>query len=380
MKFPIWRTTLDVFDFCWRERRLLLRFGLPPLALTILVTSAAMYAGLMGDQPSATFIGLAAAFQLLISAPVTVTWYRIVVVGESEASNRALFRLERREWRLIGWQIAVLIGIVCIAIISGLLTGLLARFGGDGSSLWLTAVNVVWTVGWVLTLILLAMRFSMIMALVAMDQPIHLKTISRMAHGLTWRLLACTILLALGGLAVGLLFKLAGFVAGAMAAMAADSPMARFLEYFTLLGDNIVRFLTMIFAATLFGFVYKMLAAQTLGCLEEPEIAKPRAPAVRKSRAINAGIWLYLWLSGIFVPAIVPEGSDYWTEKAKQLFQFGPFDDIPRLLGRGVWFFLPWLIIHLSLVRKNGRLRLPLHLNRFRATALRKSPKGRRPW
>lgn len=358
MKFPVWRTTGDVFEFCWRERRLLLRFGLPPLALSIFLTFAATYAGLIGDQPSPTYIGLAAALQMLIYAPVTVTWYRITVVGESEAGNRALFSLQRREWRLIGWQIVILIGIICIAIVGGLLTGALAHLGGDGSSLWLTVINAVWTAGWFLTLLLIAMRFSMVMALIAMDQPVHLRTIWLMTGGISWRLLACTILLALGGIAIGVLFKLAGIFAGAVAAMTADSPMATFLKYFGLLGDNIVSFLTLIFAATLFGFVYKMLAAQTAGTRGEAPIAEPSAPAssgtsgTGKARTINAAIWLYLWLSGILVPSIVPEGGDFWAVKAKQLFQFGPFDDIPRLLGRGVWFFLPWLIIHLSLGKK----------------------------
>ena len=66
------------------------------------------------------------------------------------------------------------------------------------------------------------------------------------------------------------------------------------------------------------------------------------------ARLINAAIWLYLWLSRVMTPSIVPAADeDFWAAKAHQLVEFGPFDDIPRLLGRGLlplilWAFIDW--------------------------------------
>lgn len=68
------------------------------------------------------------------------------------------------------------------------------------------------------------------------------------------------------------------------------------------------------------------------------------------ARTINAVVWLYLWLSRGCTPVTdIPEGSSFWAEKSKQFFEFGPFDDIAMLLGRGVFFLIPWLGIHLML-------------------------------
>lgn len=67
-------------------------------------------------------------------------------------------------------------------------------------------------------------------------------------------------------------------------------------------------------------------------------------------RRVNAVIWLYLWLCRACTPVgIVPDGSNFGTEKLKQFVEFGPFDDPVRLLGRGVVLLIPFLIIHFML-------------------------------
>ena len=51
-----------------------------------------------------------------------------------------------------------------------------------------------------------------------------------------------------------------------------------------------------------------------------------------RARIVNVLVWLYVWLSQILLP--VMNRSDFAQAKIEQLFRFGPFDDLPRLLGR----------------------------------------------
>jgi hypothetical protein len=60
-------------------------------------------------------------------------------------------------------------------------------------------------------------------------------------------------------------------------------------------------------------------------------------------RVANAVFWLYVWLSNVLTPAA--PSHDFWAAKAMQLAQFGPFDDIPALLGRAVIPAILWAVI-----------------------------------
>ena len=53
-------------------------------------------------------------------------------------------------------------------------------------------------------------------------------------------------------------------------------------------------------------------------------------------------VWCWVALSNLLAP--VESQGDFWIEKGKQLFQLGPVDDVPRLLGRAVIPLLLWLL------------------------------------
>ena len=68
-------------------------------------------------------------------------------------------------------------------------------------------------------------------------------------------------------------------------------------------------------------------------------------------RILNTMVWCGVALSNILAP-VVTEG-DFWIEKGRQLFQLGPVDDTPRLLGGAVIPLLLWLLID-WLIRTRG--------------------------
>ena len=132
MEFPVFRTVLEVIDFCWRERRLLVHFAALPFVLTLILGVAALAFG-VGPTPqemSGVLVVMTIA-TVMLYLPLTVTWYRIVVFGESEAVNRPLFTLGRREMRLLGWQVVLILIFAALAGGGALITSLLGRLDGD---------------------------------------------------------------------------------------------------------------------------------------------------------------------------------------------------------------------------------------------------------
>ena len=68
-------------------------------------------------------------------------------------------------------------------------------------------------------------------------------------------------------------------------------------------------------------------------------------------RIVNTMVWCWVVLSNLLAP-VVAEG-DFWIEKGTQLFQLGPLDDLPRVLGRALVSFVLWLLCD-WIIRKRG--------------------------
>ena len=73
-----------------------------------------------------------------------------------------------------------------------------------------------------------------------------------------------------------------------------------------------------------------------------------------KARIINAIFWLWLWLSDVFSP--VATDTDFWTEKATQLFRFNEsiINDPARFVGNAIIPALLWFAIDRRLRRRRG--------------------------
>lgn len=139
------------------------------------------------------------------------------------------------------------------------------------------------------------------------------------------------------------------------AAVAAGPTIRPYVE---IVFDCVQGLLTGLALATVFGIAYKKLMPDVAAPMTQAPGAKiPSQFDAFDARLINAVIWIYLWLSHALLPVVVAEGGSYWTEKALQLVRFGPFDDLPRLLGRGFVLAVLWFIAHLLLGRLNAKPR-----------------------
>ncbi len=256
---PVWQTTTEIFDYCWRNRRIMARFAAIPLAIIMVLSFATQAVGVA--QTELTWQALVAAIvQALAYLPVTVTWYRIVVFGEAETRSRPLFVLGRLEWRVLWAQIllilltAVVSGIVSAVIIgAGLFVAGLVGLAPDAPAT--IAVGGILGAAALLFIFVAAVRVSMIIALAATDRPINLKTAWRMTAGLGWRMLGVTILITLAGVLLAALVRLAAFLVGAILAMASDLTLQGVVPYLALMGQDVAGLLIFLATATLFGFV-----------------------------------------------------------------------------------------------------------------------------
>jgi hypothetical protein len=268
MKLPVWHTTIDVLDYMWRERRPLVRVGLPTviitLALAILVASLTDYDP---NKPSVT-MGVVVLLQVLVYVPATVVWYRSVALDTSEAARHPFFKFGRREMRFFGWQVAVSLVIGVWAVVGVAVFLALSAFNRDNSSAVVIGIIVAWMILSLGSLFALVTRFSMVLVLVALDRPVSFLTSWKMTQGLTWRLIGTTVLIVLAGTVVTVLFKLGGFIVGAIATAIVGGSLKNVLPYIDIAGQNIAGLFTILGIATLFGLVYKKLATE---CVPSPQ-------------------------------------------------------------------------------------------------------------
>ena len=71
-------------------------------------------------------------------------------------------------------------------------------------------------------------------------------------------------------------------------------------------------------------------------------------------RIFNTMFWCWIALSNVLAP--IPTSDDFWTERARMLFQLGPIDNGFSLMLRAsiptvLWLFFDWVIRSRSIER-----------------------------
>ena len=261
MKFPVWQTTLEVFDYLWREQRALVRFGLPPVAALFILSVLLQL--VLGENEANVQIaqGIVGIVQVVIFLPVTVTWYRMAVIGEAEARTRPLFSIGREEARLLKWQVAILAIVLVIAGVCSAVTILLNNYSQEDNSGIVMLVNIIWSIAWLFSLLVLMTRLSMVLVLAALDQPVSINAAWQMTKGISLRLLNATALIAVAGFLVGGVFKLLGSIVGEITTVTTASVLGEILKALDALGQTVGGLITLLGVATLFGFVYLKLTS-----------------------------------------------------------------------------------------------------------------------
>lgn len=183
MKFPVFKTSFDAFEFLWRVRRLALRLGTLPLVLSLVVAFAteSLSNYVISSQPAvpspdlrATYFSLGqGVLQLLIMLPITVVWLRLSVLGKAAAVGKPVFSFGGVERRFLGLQLQVLVGYVAGLAVTVLVTRYLLALSVNGPLYW-SYIGVVWLAVCIVTLLVSLMRISLAFVASALDQPMSL--------------------------------------------------------------------------------------------------------------------------------------------------------------------------------------------------------------
>lgn len=263
MKFPVWQTAVDVLDFLWRERRLLVRHGTLPFLLSLVMSVLVKGFGLNVSQLQPSELPkvlLLAAAQLIIFLPMTVTWYRLSTLGEAEGEHRPIFTLGRLEGRFLLWQInlGLLVGggtglAIALLMVAYSIAG---ATGLGGPAL---VVCGLLGVGVVIGALLVLARLSLVLVQAALGQPVHFKDSWRMTAGIGWRIVGVLMLLTLAITVFNQLFALVAFILGGIGAAASGSEIQEFLIYFRMIGNSLSGVLSGAAVATLMSFIYRIV-------------------------------------------------------------------------------------------------------------------------
>jgi hypothetical protein len=210
--------TLSVADlvdeavrYGWRERSMMVRHGAIPAVVIALVTLLAP--GYMAEGATGAQKAMGAALmvaQLLVCVPMVVTWYRMVVLGKEEGLRQPIFVFGRREWRLLGWQIAVMFAGVAVLGLCG--AALAAIYVAMDKSITALALCVGLGLATLLVAFVVITRLSFVFTLAATDQPASFKQAWRMSRDVTWPLLWSLVIISLGQAIVTFIADLVGGV------------------------------------------------------------------------------------------------------------------------------------------------------------------------
>ncbi len=214
MTFSVPSMVDEIVVYCVREWRMLVRHGAIPFAVIALATL--LLPRYFSQESTTTDKAIGAALvaaQLLVCLPMVVTWYRMIVLGKDEAARQPVFVFGAREWRLLGWQMVVMLVGMAIFVVAAI--ALAGVYYAAGQGVLATVLCIVLGLAGILFALAVINRISFVFALAATDQPVSLRASWDMTRGLTWPLLWTLSIIGLGETIVVFVGDLIGGIAAA---------------------------------------------------------------------------------------------------------------------------------------------------------------------
>ena len=259
---PIWPTTKAILLYCWQERALALRYGLVPVGLLIVMDSAGTAAGIDIVEDK-VWVAVSAIVALLAFMPLMVTWYYAVVFGHDEARRRPIFTFGQREGAVLGNNVlvALVTGIALLPLggIVALGSGAVGYFNEPAGQV----VAVVLGIPAVFVWFMVFTRLSVVIAYSAAGQHLGLRDAWRVTKpfgvSITWtHLILCLIGMGVATAAVAIVdFGLEA------AGLGGENGRAPAIDLAVSATDAVFGIVYLVLATTLFGVVYRHLAAQS---------------------------------------------------------------------------------------------------------------------
>lgn len=186
-KLPVWETAKEAYARVFDSPRLLVRAALVPYCLSLAITALSITV-----QAGAALTGLIGFLSLLPLAIFGVAWHRLSLLGPVDGAPPLMSGWGRRQWRFLGYSVAVtLIGTgVFIAVF---LLGITLITPSSGSVLGFTFLLMI-----VIATIFayLAMRMSFVFPAVSVDENYSVRHAWIHTRGQGLRLIGATVIAA----------------------------------------------------------------------------------------------------------------------------------------------------------------------------------------
>jgi phosphinothricin tripeptide acetyl hydrolase len=261
---PIWATTRQVLGLCWMQRASALRFAAVPVGLMVLLDVGGTVAGvdIVDERYWMVAVSIAA---LVVFAPLTVAWYRLIVFGPADLARRPLFTMGNAEWRLVAVNVRLAIAILVMAAIGAVVVfaglGLLSLAGSEQVA---KVGAVVLAVPAGLAVFYGLTRLSIALAYAAADNPITLAHAFALTRGYGVNL---TVIHALLALAAAIISAAASEAVDAVGGVLGYSPDTATGAWALLISTvaTVFSIVYLLFATALFGLTYRRIERGELG-------------------------------------------------------------------------------------------------------------------
>lgn len=258
MQLPIFHTMGEILDYCWARRQVMAMHGAVPLMIVCTLNLGAWLFGIGGTMFSPGFIAINLA-NAVVFLPFTVTWYRMIILGDEDLTQRPMFGYTAREGRLFLWQ-AIIILIVGSAAALGLFAvnavgGALGGPGGENLEAFLAILLIV-------AVIAASCRLSLVLAMTATDRPADLAEAWGRTDGLGARMAAISVLSVLIAAALVIpLYIVVILISSLFGAISEDLGNSA-TTALAIIANSFGSLFMLAFPTTLFAFVYNGIAAQ----------------------------------------------------------------------------------------------------------------------
>ncbi len=258
MQLPVFQTMGEILDYCWARRHVLAVHGAAPVGVISLINLGLWLMGI--DIPFVSLSNVAMSFVgAIIVLPFTVTWYRMIILGDGDLAKRPVFSYSAREGRLLVWQIIIIIGMALFAGAGLAVLNLAGQIFSGPVGQFLQSVLLL---AFAVSLIASLCRLSLVLAMAATDRPVDVAEAWGRTAGLGTRMAAIFLLSVLIGAALVIpLLIIVVFVSSIFGAVS-ESLGEDTAVLLAIVPSAIGSLMTLVLPTTLFGFVYNRIAEQ----------------------------------------------------------------------------------------------------------------------
>lgn len=259
---PILSATGAVLRLAWSERRRAVLYAAVPFGVMAALDVGGTLAGVnvLNEQ---WWIVTASLVSLIVFAPLTVSWFRHLVEGET-AGQRPLFTLGAPEWHVIRLNILISFILVGSALVGGGLATAVGAAAAEGGKivstilLGLVALAAIFGIG------ILVTRLTMAVAYAALGRDIDLRMAWTITEGFAVRMTLLHAIMAAVAFGTAQVVYVVQDLVGASAGVA-DESQAGGWTLFTSVTATLASVLFMLLVTALFAYVVRKIDHGDLG-------------------------------------------------------------------------------------------------------------------